>query len=73
MATRFSWKRGPSYDGLRMLSRSYELNYGGKRLAVAQEDRNGKWFWYCDKVNTAHRPDTLDNVKAEAVAFFRSR
>lgn len=73
MATRFSWRRGKTYDGLRSLPNTYLLNYGGKTLAVAQEARGGGWFWYGDSINTAQNPTTLQRVKIEAVKYFRSK
>jgi hypothetical protein len=53
--------------------RTYKLNYGGVALATAQETRGDLWFWYGDGVNTASRPDSLENVKAEAIAHFRGK
>lgn len=70
---RFSWRKGKSYDGLRRLSATYELRNGGKQLATAQQNSNDAlWFWYGGGNNTAHRPDTLENVKADAVAHFKA-
>lgn len=54
-----------------------ELRIGGQTILKAQSNRDGKWFWYMlnrdyPSRNTASDPcDTLDEVKAEAMAFVR--
>lgn len=71
---RFSFRRGPDYSGLRRLPATYELRHSGKQLATIQQDkRSDLWFWYGDKQNTSHRQDTLENVKAEALAHFKAK
>lgn len=73
MSGRFSFKRGPNYDGLRRLPATYELRHGGKRLATIQKDNNSDgWFWYGDGVNTASNLEPLDIAKAAALAYFKA-
>ena len=66
---RYTWRRGKR--PLWSAAETYELRLAGQRLAIAQ--KTGElWFWYGDGKNTAHRPDTLDAVKAEAVSHFKA-
>jgi len=74
MSGRFSFKRGESFSGRMRLPNTYELRYGGERLATLQEDgRSGFWFWYGDGINTAHNMRPLEAVKAEALAHFKAK
>lgn len=70
---RFSWKRGKAYCGRMRMPNTYELRFGGAHLATAQESSEQNWFWYGDGINTAHRMDTLENVKSEALAHFKNK
>jgi hypothetical protein len=50
------------------------LRKDGEEIAFAQQIRKGdNWFWYGMGYNTAHRPDTLENVKAEAIRIAKER
>jgi hypothetical protein len=55
-----------------------ELRISGRTILKAQSDGDGKWFWYMlcrdyPSRNTAGEPrDTLDDVKAEAMAFVKA-
>lgn len=73
MKGRFSFRKGLAYDGMRRLPEAYEFRRGGVRLANLQEHRDGGWFWYGDNINSAHRLDTLENVKAEVLAHFKGK
>ncbi len=68
---RLRWKKGRDYSGLMRLAETYDLRCGGEELATAQKMDDDQWFWYGLDQNTAHRPDTLENVKAEAEAAAR--
>lgn len=61
------WRK-PAPDGSRYRRvKTIELWSDDVKYAVAQEHSTGLWFFYGMNFNTAHRPDTLENVKAEAV------
>lgn len=62
------WRRGPRTS---FGPRTHELWDAENRIATAQECAGG-WFWYGDGINTARNPDTLANVKAEAIEHFRT-
>jgi hypothetical protein len=73
---RFAWRKGRDYDGQRLLAPSYELRHGGRLIAKAQPlgTNPGMWFWYAldgSQVNTCNRPASLEDVKAEALSFYR--
>lgn len=73
------WKKQPRETGLRAVcqgQRGYILSENGKVYAHIQaRDRwkNDLWFWYGMGVNTSHRPDTLENCKAEAIKFIKDK
>jgi hypothetical protein len=70
---RLSWKRGKSREGMMRLAATYNLHYAHEHLATAQRAKGDLWFWYGDGINTAGRPDTLENVKAEVMKHFRAK
>lgn len=45
----------------------------GVRLATAQQNKDGMWFWYGQGCNTAGRPAILSAVELEASAYIRER
>lgn len=70
MTHRISWRKKKP-EGLGFRAPSHILHYGGKELAHAQLLPSGKWFWYGMDHNTCATPDTLENVKKEAIKVAR--
>ena len=49
---------------------AHELTRGGVVFATVQR-RGNAWFWYGPGLNTAARPASLDECKAEAAAHVK--
>ncbi len=70
MNGRFTWRKG-SRGPFLTSPRTYELRFGGKHIATAQETSGG-WFWYGGEINTSRSPQPLEDVKIYAVAYFKA-
>jgi hypothetical protein len=72
---RMYWKKGKLRDGQTRLAETYRLHRDGAKLAIAQRmgQASSQWFWYGDGINTASRPASLAECKAEAFAHFKQK
>jgi hypothetical protein len=73
---RLSWKGSGGYDRQFSEPPTFTLRLGTTKLAVAQQHREGGWFWYTlngsPPINTSASSKTLAAVKAEALATVKA-
>ena len=71
---RHTWRKGKTREGRMRLRPTFSLHCGSDQwIVVVSEHPSGGWYWYGQGQNTADRGTTLDDAKAQALAWVKAR
>ena len=73
MPARYTWRKGATRQGRMRLAPSYTLHHGSDAVLVRVQQHHDGWYWYGLGMNTANEKKSLDEARADALAYVKAQ